>query len=125
MKELKDLAARWLEEAETLDRYRDERGGSLCRMLAAELQAALANHEREVLTLAQASQVSGYTADHLRHLISEGAIPNAGIKGSPRVKRGDVPMKPGERAPDDFDPAAEAGKILRMVKGKEDAAGWT
>lgn len=118
MKELEDLAQRWLEEAETLARYRDERGAEVCRMHAAELGAAIESHESEALTLVQAADASGYSTEHLRHLVSNGTIPNAGRKGSPRIRRGDLPLKPGNRASDGFDAAAEAQKIIGSIGEK-------
>lgn len=116
MREIEALAARWLEEAETLERYRDERGASICRMHAAELTDAVAGQESDLLTLAQASQASGYTSDHLRHLIAEGTIPNAGRKGSPRIACGDLPVKPGSRCSSGFDPDAVAREIVGRIE---------
>jgi len=114
MKELEDLAQRWLEEAETLDRYRDQRGAEVCRLHAAEVRSALASHEGEVLSLTQASGESGYSSDHLRHLIKEGTIPNAGRKGSPRIRRGDLPVKPGAQSSGGFDP----NEVAREIAGR-------
>ena len=116
MKELESLAARWLEEAEILERYKDERGASLCRMHAVELTDAAARQESELLTLAQASEASGYTADHLRHLIADGSIPNGGRRGSPRILRRDLPTKPGSQCPNDFDPDAVAREIMGRIE---------
>ena len=117
MKELESLATRWLEEAETLERYSDKRGASLCRMHSAELTDAVARQESDLLTLTQASQTSGYTSDHLRHLIAEGTIPNAGRKGSPRIVRRDLPMKPGSQCSSGFDPDAVAREIVGRIEG--------
>jgi hypothetical protein len=46
-----------------------------------------------VLTLAQASAESGYRVDSLRHKLADGTLPNAGRKGSPRIRRADLPRK--------------------------------
>jgi hypothetical protein len=55
---------------------------------------ALFNTEQEqVLTLRQASNASGYSRDHLARLIKTGVIPNAGRRGSPRVRQSDLPRK--------------------------------
>jgi hypothetical protein len=43
--------------------------------------------------------VSGYSADHLGELVREGKIPNAGRKNAPLIRRLDLPMKAGRRAP--------------------------
>ncbi len=119
MKTLIALANQWLTEAQTLERYGDTRGAGVLRLHASELQEAIRRDEADLLTLAQAAQLSGYTADHLRHLIADGTIHQAGRKGSPRIKRGDLPMKAGGRAASGFDPDAEAEKILDMVNRKE------
>lgn len=122
MKQLESLVDRWLAEAETLERYADQRGAEVCRLHAAELREAIHRQESDTLALAQAAEVSGYSKDHLGALVRDGTIENAGRKNAPRVRRGDVPMKPGGRVSSGFDATAEAGKILRMVKGKKDAA---
>ena len=123
MKELESLAAGWLEEAETLERYRDERGAAICRMHASELTDAVARQESDLLTLAGASQASGYTADHLRHLIAEGTIPNGGRKGSPRIFRRDLPVKPGSQGATGFDPDAVAREIVGRIEGVSEHRG--
>lgn len=53
----------------------------------------------DVLSLREAALLSGYSADHLRREISRGYIANAGRKGNPAIRRGDVPRKPGHSAP--------------------------
>jgi len=47
----------------------------------------------ETLNLQQASQESGYSADHLGRLVREGKIPNAGRPNAPRIRRADLPRK--------------------------------
>jgi hypothetical protein len=93
-----DLAARWHDQADTLDEWGDERGAAILRRAATELDAAAREHDDEALTIAQASEESGYSRDHLRALVAAGEIPNAGRKGSPRIRRGALPVKPGARA---------------------------
>jgi hypothetical protein len=95
---LSDLATRWIAEAETLAAWGDERGATLLRRCIRELQAEERARDDETLTVGQACALSGYSADHLRALIASGTIPNRGRKGSPRIARRDLPMKPGARA---------------------------
>lgn len=66
--------------------------------IIAEL-AALAPSGDEVLSLAEAAQESGYSVDRLQHLVAEGAIPNAGRKGKPGIRRRDLPRKPTAALP--------------------------
>ena len=92
---LNELAARWLEEARTFESYDDGRGASVVKKCAAELQRCLVARGNEVLTIAQASAESGDSQDHLRSLVARGDIPQAGRKGSPRIRRRDLPIRPG------------------------------
>ncbi len=70
-------------------------------------EAAVAIIERRVreahlesLSLEDASAESGYCADHLGRLVRDGTIPNAGEPYSPRIRRCDLPRKPGFNAGD-------------------------
>ena len=94
-----DLADRWSAEATSLERWGDDRGAAILRRCATELNAASRAHDDEELTITVASAVSGYSCDHLRALVASGEIPNAGRKGSPRIRRKDVPRKPSANRP--------------------------
>jgi len=105
-----ELVERWRRDAETLAAY-DERLASIARRHADDLDAALLAVADEGLDLATAAKESGYSVDRLRHMVSDGDIPNAGRKGSPRIRRGDLPLK--RRASGSvFDASAIAGNIL-------------
>ena len=93
-----DLATRWATEAASLAKWGDDRGSALLRQCATELDVASREHDAEALTIPQAAEASGYSRDHLRSLVSTGEIPNAGRKGSPRIRRADLPVKPGHRS---------------------------
>ena len=95
---LSELASRWADEAGSLARWGDDRGATILRRCATELDVAARQHDLEALTIPQAAEESGYSRDHLRALVASGEIPNAGKKGSPRIRRCDLPMKPGARA---------------------------
>ena len=92
-----DLAASWSVEADSLERWGDDRGAAILRRCASELNSAAREHEDEAMTITEAAAESGYSADHLRSLVASGEIPNAGRKGSPRIRRGDLPRKPSAR----------------------------
>jgi hypothetical protein len=53
----------------------------------------VADDDDELLTLDAATTESGYSAERLRHLVADGAVPNAGRRGAPRVRRGDLPKR--------------------------------
>lgn len=113
MERLTALADRWKAEADTAEqRYGDERVAHLLRLLAAELEEAVRVTQEEPLTLDEAATVSGYTVDHLRHLVADRAIPNAGRKGAPRIRRADLPIKPGFGAENLEDEAARAAQRI-------------
>jgi hypothetical protein len=91
---LRDLAARWLSKAETLDRYAPLVSEAF-RECARELEAETRSGGENVVTLGEASAIGGYSADHLQRLVAKGALENVGQKYRPRIRRADVPVKPG------------------------------
>lgn len=98
--QLLTVARAWREEAERIrHRYTDDRLARLCEVHAEELETALRTSLDETLTLSEAARVSGYSTSHLRRLLDEGRIPNAGQPGAPRIRLGDLPFKPGKAAP--------------------------
>ncbi len=106
----RDLVARWREEAANYGR--DDalvRGDRLLRRVAAELETWWRERELEELTLEQAAELGGYSYSALEKGVRTGRIPNAGESGRPRIRRGDVPRKPGrDREPGEPDLAAIA-----------------
>ena len=66
----------------------------------------------ELLTYQEAARESGYHADTLGHLVREGKIPNATRKGAPRIRRGDLPRKPGKPQASAYDPSADALSLI-------------
>lgn len=89
-----DLAASWREEADRLrERYASDHLAQLCEAHARELEHLANARLDEELTITHAADLSGYSKSHLRQLIRDGEIPNAGRKGRPRIRRGDLPMK--------------------------------
>ena len=106
-----ELAARWREDAELLRRYGSPLADVALRH-ADELEAALRTVADDALDLATAARESGYSASRLRHMVAAGTLANAGRKGAPRIRRGDLPRKRrGCSGP--FDAAATARDLLR------------
>jgi hypothetical protein len=62
---------------------------------ASELAAWVREWELEALTLEQAARESGLSYSHLQHLVAGGRVPNAGSARRPRIRRADLPRKPG------------------------------
>ncbi len=87
------LPAQWLRRAQFLDDYGDPNSARLWQLAAAELDEALRTHGEQTLTLVEAAEVSGYTADHIGSLVRRGKIANYGRPNAPRVRRADLPIK--------------------------------
>ncbi len=115
MRALDSLAGRWLSTADTLEGAFDERGAALYRHFAAELKEALRETADEVLTLSEAASESGYSTSRLRHMLASGDLPQAGVKGKPRVRRGDLPSKPQKHGQPTTDIEQEANAVLGHI----------
>ena len=89
-----ELARGWRDEAERLRRY-SEPAANAWEDAASELEAAFARWEIEALTLSEGEAESGYSRATLERMLSDGKIENAGESGAPRVRRCDLPRKPG------------------------------
>lgn len=91
-----EFIGKWAQRAEELGRLSASVDGRrLISEFLAELERLFLEEECEILTLEEAAQYSGYSADHIARSIRHGSIENAGRLGRPRVRRGDLPRKPG------------------------------
>ena len=88
-----DLPGVWRQRAAFLKEYGDPGSGRLWELAATELDQAFRVLGSELLTLPQAAALCGYSADHLGSLVRSGKLPNYGRKGSPRIRRSDLPTK--------------------------------
>lgn len=94
METLMTLVQKWTDEANHLrDRYGLETAARICEAHVNELEAAVVASKSEILTVTQAAEESGYSEQHLRALIAEGRVANAGQKGRPRIRRSELPHK--------------------------------
>lgn len=89
-----ELLAQWRQRAQLLQQFGDANAARLWTLAATELERALDVVADQTLSLTEAARLSGYTADHLSYLIRTKKLPNAGRRNAPRVRRGDLPMKP-------------------------------
>lgn len=87
------LLGQWRTRAKELEPYAPAVAEAF-RRAAAELEQAQHGGD-EGVTLREASEAGGYHIDHLQRLVSAGAIANVGRKGRPRIRRCDIPVKPG------------------------------
>lgn len=107
-----ELVQQWRTDAALLDRY-EPNLARVCRDHADALDAAVRSVADDALDLATAAHESGYSPDRLRHMVADGKLPNAGRKGAPRVRRGDLPLKP-KSGNGRFDAQATARSFLKV-----------
>jgi len=93
---LADLPTAFRERATFLrENAAAEQAATAWEKAATEVESALRAHGLEALTLREATPECGYGADHLRRLMRDGTIPNAGNDREYRILRRDLPKKPG------------------------------
>ena len=92
------LITQWTQRALNFEPYTPSAAEAF-RCCARELEAVLLHCQEERLSLAEASRIGGYSIDHLQRQVAAGKIANAGRRGSPSIRRADVPMKPGYSLP--------------------------
>ena len=61
--------------------------------VADEIEERALSHALETLTLRDAAEESGYSYSAIQKMVASGELTNLGDKGSPRVRRGDLPRK--------------------------------
>ncbi len=91
-----EFMGRWSRRADELKRLAANVDGQrLIAELLAELALLFRDEDSQALTLREAAQESGYSPDHLGREVRAGRIPNVGRRNAPRIRRGDLPRKPG------------------------------
>jgi hypothetical protein len=107
-----DLAAAWRCRAAELERFAPAAAVAF-RDAADELAESLRAQADAELTLEQAAQASGYSPRRLRELLASGAIPNAGARGRPRIRRADLPRRARPANTNgDYDASEDARRLL-------------
>lgn len=93
---LSDLPLGWRQRAEELRRWAAAEGAARAlEQAAADLECALRESAMEPLDLDVAAAESGYSRGHLRRMIRDGKVPNAGTDDGPMILRCHLPHKPG------------------------------
>jgi hypothetical protein len=114
-----DLPAVWRSKAAELRDFGAFVQAALLERVAGELESALRDEADAALTLAEAAAESGYSDRRLRELIAEGAIPNAGARGRPRIRRVDLPRRARPANTNgDYDAQADALRLLATKTGR-------
>ena len=81
------------------DVFGDEGRARTLEWAAQKVEQALRDENNELLTLQEASEVSGYHPDSLARMVRDGQIHDLRppkSKGMIRIRRGDLPIKPGK-----------------------------
>jgi hypothetical protein len=88
---------------------------ALVRDLVSSLRTIRESSLDEPLSLTEAANRTGYSADHIGRLVREGTLPNAGRKHAPKVRARDlvVQLKPklAGPSPKAYDPNTDARSL--------------
>ena len=96
---IRNLSKSWRELAQIFRNHADKPLALAYEKCASELEEALSEEGDRLLTLREAAEMSGYSADHLGRAVREGKIPNAGRHRAPRIRLRDLPKKAVEQLP--------------------------
>ena len=94
----------------------DEPRARTLEWAAGKVEQALRDESDQLLTLPQAAEISGYHPDSLARMVRDGQIhdlrlPNS--KGMIRIRRGDLPIKPGRPHTPDADVRELASRLFK------------
>ena len=102
------------------DVFGDEGRARALEWAARMVEQALRSESDELLTLPEASEISGYHPDSLARMVRDGQIPDLRppkSKGLIRIRRGDLPIKPGRAHTPPADERELASRLFK--RGKE------
>jgi len=113
-----NLPGRWRSEADGFRKLGANGQALTLELCASELEQAQREWTLQELTLEEAAAESGLSYSAIQKKLAAGKLPNAGKKGSPRVRRGDLPKKPSNREPRlESDGPDLAGELLASKLG--------
>jgi len=114
-----ELRDRWEQRKVVLAECGDIRTVRVITLFLADLEDLARDEDDRLLTLKQAADRSGYNAEYLGRLLREGKLQNAGRKGAPRVRLGDLPRRPmngfAETERKLYDAGADARSLLSRL----------
>lgn len=91
----------WREDAAILRKRGAVEQAFLLESCVADWEAYEMTRNLEALSLEDAARESGYSYSSLQKKVRTGELTNVGRKGSPRVRRVDLPRKGAQRGEDD------------------------
>jgi hypothetical protein len=108
--------------AELRDSFGDDARARTLEWAAGEIECVMRLAQDEVVSLREASRLSGYSVEHLARLVREEKIPTAranGSRGRILLRRGDVPIKPAFRYIRDAELHDLASSLFEGGKGRD------
>jgi hypothetical protein len=109
------LIVQWRERAQVLHAEGCSGVAAARERCANELEALLHTIDTEALSIDQAADEGGYSAEHLRRLLRKAPALNAGRAGKPLILRRNVPRKAkslGKKTAVMYDPVADAQSLV-------------
>jgi hypothetical protein len=109
------LIVQWRERAQVLHAEGCSAVAAARERCANELEALLHTIDTEALSIDQAANESGYSAEHLRRILRKTPALNAGRAGKPLILRRNVPRKAKSLVGTSglmYDPVADARSLL-------------
>ena len=89
-----EIRDRWCARRDELRRLNASvDGAAICDEAIADIEMIVADAAAKRLTLQEAAELSGYSADHLGRLLRDGKLRNVGRKHAPRILLGDLPKR--------------------------------
>jgi len=116
--EFSEILARWEARRDEYRRLHVHVDGALMiDELLADLRTLREAESLGVVSLQEAHLIGGYAIDSLQRMVASGQIENVGRKGKPRIRRADVPVKPGYslRGIDAADQLSPRRRIVRSA----------
>ena len=115
---IRPLVEEWRHDAGILRKYGCEAVAHVLDTVALQAEISFVEGAEERFTLKQASELSGYSTDHLSRLVRDGMIPNAGKHGAPRIKCVDLPRKPVGKSTSQSH--VDSGQIVQSIINRGD-----
>src|SRR3989442_8092199 len=89
-------------------------GARVCEDMLQDFEAVTRAEDDADLTLSEAAAESGYSSDHLRRLHRLGKLPASRKGRNLFFRSGDLPRKPTAPRFSQYDPVADARRVIRQ-----------
>jgi len=93
------LLADWREDTARFRSWGDEVRAIMLERVMLDLERVILVAGDESLTVTDASRECGYSERQLRRMLRRGTVHNIGRPNAPRIRRSDLPRKPGYLPP--------------------------